>query len=108
MTTTELTTDDCRLMTSNKKGGPKMFRLVHVREHERGLWFRRGDFKDLILPGSTWLLNWQDRIDVVDVIKTPRFDHPLIDLLVEKPTLREQLIVVDLDSMQRAIVWKDG
>jgi len=85
-----------------------MFRLVHVREHERGLWFRRGDFKDLILPGSTWLLNWQDRIDVVDVIKTPRFDHPLIDLLVEKPTLREQLIVVDLDSMQRAIVWKDG
>jgi regulator of protease activity HflC (stomatin/prohibitin superfamily) len=84
-----------------------MFRLVHVREHERGLWFRRGDFQDLILPGSTWLLSWQDKIQVVDTLD-PRFDHPLLDLLVTKPQLREQLEIVDLDAMQRAIVWKDG
>jgi regulator of protease activity HflC (stomatin/prohibitin superfamily) len=85
-----------------------MFRLVHVREHERGLWLRRGDFKDVILPGSVWLLNWNDTIHVVDVLAKPKFEHPLLDLLVEKPTLREQLEVINLDSMQRAIVWKDG
>lgn len=85
-----------------------MFRLIHVREHERGLWFRRGNFQDLILPGSTWLLSWQDKIHIVDVVANVRFDHPLLDLLVEKPQLREQLEIVDLDAMQRAIVWKDG
>ncbi|HEY7089737.1 MAG TPA: slipin family protein [Tepidisphaeraceae bacterium] len=84
-----------------------MFRLVHVREHERGLWFRRGDFQDLIMPGSTWLLSWQDKIVIVDTLAT-RFEHPLLDVLITKPQLLAQLQVVNLDSMQRALVWKDG
>jgi regulator of protease activity HflC (stomatin/prohibitin superfamily) len=84
-----------------------MFRLVHVREHERGLWFRRGDFQDLILPGSTWLLSWNDKIQIVDTLN-PRFEHPLLEMLITKSSVLAQIEVVNLDAMQRAIVWKDG
>jgi regulator of protease activity HflC (stomatin/prohibitin superfamily) len=85
-----------------------MFRRIHIREHERGLWFRRGDFHQVILPGNAWLLNWQDRVDVIDTIAKPRFEYALLDVLVTKPKFREQVEVVNLDAMQRAIVWKDG
>lgn len=85
-----------------------MFRLINVRENERGLWFRRGQLQDVILPGSTWLLNWQDKIMIVDTIAKPQFDHPLIDQLLEAPTLRRQLDIVDLDANHWAMVWKDS
>jgi hypothetical protein len=82
--------------------------MIRVNEHERGLWFRRGSFEDLILPGSTWLLSWQDRIDIVDTRLMPEFSHPMLSTLLDKPRLREQLEVVELDEHQRAIVWIDG
>jgi len=85
-----------------------MFRLVNVRENERGLWFRRGQLQDVILPGSTWLLNWQDKIMIVDTVEKPQFDHPLIDQLLEEATLRRQLEIVELDANHWAMVWKDG
>jgi hypothetical protein len=88
------------------KGGP-MFQMFHIREHERGLWFRRGDFFDLLMPGATWLIGLRDSVEKVDTLN-PRFEHKLLDVLVEKPQLRSQLEVINLDAMQRAIVWKDG
>jgi hypothetical protein len=90
------------------KGRIVMLRLINVQEHERGLWFRRGQLQDVILPGSTWLLNWQDKIMVVDTIARPQFDHPLIDQLLDEPALRRHLEIVELDSSHWAMVWKDG
>jgi SPFH domain / Band 7 family len=84
-----------------------MFRLFHIREHQRGLWFRRGDFQDLLQPGSTWLLHPSDTVDIVDTLVT-RFEHKLLDVLIDKPQVRAQLEIVDLGAMERAIVWKDG
>src|SRR5438874_2533156 len=84
-----------------------MFSIFHIREHQRGLWFRKGDFVDLLLPGTTWLLGFNDSVEVIDTLNV-RFEHPLLDLLVEKSQLRAQLEVVDLAAMERAIVWKDG
>jgi hypothetical protein len=85
-----------------------MFRLIQVQEHERGLWFRRGQFEELILPGSTWLLSWQDNVVIMDVQRQPRFDHPLLATMLDVPRLREQLEVIQLDEVQRAFVWRDG
>ena len=85
-----------------------MFRLVTVAEHERGLWFRRGEFQELILPGTSWLLSWQDRIDVVDTRISPRLTHPLLSQMAENPKLAEQLQFIRIDENQRAFVWIDG
>ena len=84
-----------------------MFRLFHIREHQRGLWFRRGDFQDVLMPGSTWLLHPADTVEIVDTLVT-RFEHKLLDVLIDKPQVRAQLEIVDLGAMERAIVWKDG
>lgn len=85
-----------------------MLKLFQVREHERGLWFRRGNFIDLILPGSTWLLNWQDNIVVIDTQKSPKFEHPLLGALLENATLRRELETFQLGPTQRMLVWRDG
>lgn len=85
-----------------------MFRMVRVNEHERGLWFRRGEFQDLILPGSTWLLSWQDRVMVLDTRQTPRFEHPMLHALLDHARLRDELELVALDTHERAFIWRDG
>jgi hypothetical protein len=85
-----------------------MFRLIQVNEHQRGLWFRRGEFQDLIEPGSTWLLSWQDRIDIIDTRVAPRLTHPLLSKMLDNSRLRDQLQVIRLAEMQRAFVWIDG
>jgi regulator of protease activity HflC (stomatin/prohibitin superfamily) len=86
-----------------------MFR-THIKQNELGLVFRRGDFVRLLRPG-TWVLPgvWFgiERIEVVDLLTT-RFRHPLLDLLVRAPALRDRLVVVDLAEGQRALVWRDG
>src|SRR4051812_13521330 len=87
-----------------------MYHKVHIRKHERGLFFRRGDFVRPLAPGTYRIPVWralQDRIEVVDTLKT-RFEHPLLDVLVRDPELRTALRVVDLTDTQRALVWKDG
>jgi hypothetical protein len=88
------------------KGRCHMIRKIHIREHERGLLFHRGDFRALLMPGSHWLIGLHQRVEVIDTLKT-RFDHPLLDVLVEKPEVRAQIEVIDLGAMERAIVWKD-
>ena len=60
-----------------------MFMKYHIKQFERGLLFRRGDFVRLLEPGTyrTPIWNWvRDRIDVIDTLKT-RFEHPLLDRL---------------------------
>lgn len=84
-----------------------MFKVYHIKAHERGLWFRKGDFEQLLLPGTAWLLGLRDKVEVIDTLKT-RFDHPLLEVLIDRPQVRGQLMVVELAAMERAIVWKDG
>lgn len=84
-----------------------MFRLINVHDHQRGLWFRRGELVDLILPGSVWLLSWQDSIQIINALPNPRFEHPYLEQMIEMPQFRDQLEVVKLDASQRAFVWKD-
>ena len=87
-----------------------MFLKYHIKQFERGLLFRRGDFVRPLRPGTYRVPIWRwtkDRIEIVSTLKT-RFEHPLLDVLVNDDRLREQLTVVDLTDTQRALVWKDG
>jgi regulator of protease activity HflC (stomatin/prohibitin superfamily) len=89
-----------------------MYTTVHIKKHERGFWFRRGDFQQVLFPGTyrLWDLPWNfgsTKIEAVDLLKT-RFEHPLLDVLIDDPRLRESLIVVDLTDDERALVWRNG
>ncbi len=91
-----------------------MFAKLRIRKHEVGLWFRHGDFKHLLDPGSYWLLGrfflrafFSHRVEVIDRM-AGKFEHKLLDLLVKEPGVADRLIVADLTDDQRALVWKDG
>lgn len=87
-----------------------MYRMLHIRKHEVGLWFRRGDFHRLLEPGNhrMWFNPFVD--DAVTIVNTlePKFEHELLEVLIAEPALASRLIVVDLQDEQRALVWKDG
>lgn len=85
---------------------------TRIRQFERGLWFRHGDFKRLVGPGTyrLWSRLWsltRDRIEVVSTLTT-RFEHALLDVIVNHPDVERALQVVDLSDAQRALVWKDN
>jgi len=88
-----------------------MFGKVRIKRHERGLWFRHGDFRRLLGPGAYWMISrlWRplrDRVQIVSTLET-RFVHPLLDVLVERDEIRDALLIVDLNDGERALVWKD-
>jgi regulator of protease activity HflC (stomatin/prohibitin superfamily) len=87
-----------------------MFMTHYIKQHERGLLFRRGDFVRPLEPGKHRIAMWNwstDRIEVVDTLKT-KFEHKLLEVLVRDSRLRDQLALLDLSDTQRALVWKDG
>lgn len=86
-------------------------RTIRVRKHERGLWFRHGDFRRLLEPGVHRFAGplpfpGRDRFTVVNTLST-RFEHPLLDTILVHPHVRDALHVVDLTDVERALVWKD-
>jgi len=82
-----------------------MFKKIHIRKHERGLHFRKGDFVRLLTPGSHWI--WRGRVEIVDTLKV-RFEHALLEQLVREEELKSALLIVDLTDTERALVWKDA
>lgn len=82
---------------------------VRVRRHERGLLFLNGDFARMLSPGvyRFWdrlLSESRAHVDTVSLLQ-PRFEHKLLDVVLQDPSLRDQLIVFDLAQTQRALVW---
>lgn len=85
---------------------------VHIREHERGLRFRRGDLEAVLKPGTYHVLPQRlrfgkvefERINTLDTV----FEHPLLDVMLKHEALRAELEIVDIADKQRAVVWKDG
>ena len=82
-----------------------------IRKHEVGLRFRDGDYQNMLAPGRYrfWSRLWSPRRSKVDVISTltTRFEHQLMDVLLEDARLRERLLVLDLAEGQRALVWRN-
>jgi hypothetical protein len=84
---------------------------VRVRSHERGLWFRHGEFHRLLEPGTHRFAGplfcpGRDRFLVVSMLST-RFKHSLLDTMLAHAHVRDSLHVVDLTDVERALVWKD-
>src|SRR5688572_11450208 len=94
------------------EGRPTMLlRKIRVRKHERGLWFRHGEFRQLLEPGvhhfaGRLIAGGRDQFTVVNTLGT-RFEHPLLDTMLAHTHVRDALHVVDLTDVERALVWKD-
>jgi hypothetical protein len=82
-----------------------MFKKIHIRKHERGLWFRKGDFHRLLSPGSYRI--WRGGVEIVDTLKVC-FEHALLEQLLREPEMKSALLTVDLTDTERALVWKDA
>ena len=89
-----------------------MFLKTRIQKHQIGLRFRYGDFERVLQPGfyrtveRLWDSN-RVKIETYDRLKT-RFEHRLLDLLVEDEELRDELLLVDLAEEERALLWKEG
>ncbi len=82
---------------------------INVRQNERGLLFRNGDFQQLLAPGRTWIrgLPWRERVERVSV-RQAVFQHPDLEVIVRSGALDGEAEVLDLQDHQRALVWIDG
>ncbi|MBK8268299.1 MAG: slipin family protein [Planctomycetes bacterium] len=85
--------------------------IVRIRQHERGLHFRHGNFARLLMPGTYWFPSRliSARRDEVQIVNTlgVRFEHQLLDLIVQHDSIRDQLMLIELGDQERAIVWRN-
>lgn len=84
----------------------------HVKRHERGLVFERGDFRAVLGPGTYVRWPLLDalrglRVQLVSCL-TARFEHPLLEMLVKEPALRAELEVLEVGDAERVLFWQDG
>jgi hypothetical protein len=86
-----------------------LFKTIHIKSHERGLWFRHGDFQKLVDQGTYRIPFWAAARDSVEVVSTlvTRFEHKLLDVLLGHEDVRASLLVVDNNDAERALVWRD-
>lgn len=87
---------------------------IRVRTHERALVFVHNELRAVFGPGvHRWagsLFYKVRRVLRVEIVSTleAEFEHPELEALAKHPMLEDELEVVNLGAMQRAVVWKDG
>lgn len=84
---------------------------IVVREHERGLLFRGGEFRELLGPGTHWRVDLTGRLAVEVVDVAPPASRPgLQDLLVRSwsPAERARYDVIEARPGQAAVVYLNG
>src|SRR6266404_4805543 len=86
-----------------------MIKLVKIHTYEVGLYFRDGEFRELLEPGRHWFLDplRRVRVDVVS-LRAPWLVHDKLDLIVKSGALAERAKVLDLKDYERALIWIDG
>jgi regulator of protease activity HflC (stomatin/prohibitin superfamily) len=86
--------------------------MTRIKNYERGLLFAHGDFKQLLAPGQYrfWSKLWSRKRRNVEVVSTldTKFEHKLLDVLIQNDDLRDAVTLADLHDHERALVWVDG
>ena len=82
---------------------------VHVRDHERGIVCRDGEYVGLLRRGRSlrFDLFGRTRVTVLDR-RAPWLPCEGLDLLVRSGVLGDEAEVLDLDDHHRALVWLDS
>lgn len=80
-----------------------------VRQHERGLLFKRGDFKRFVAPGEYRIWNPLGRwiVEVFDISK-PRFEHSLTDFLLMEyeEDMKRLFHIIETGADQVAVIYE--
>jgi regulator of protease activity HflC (stomatin/prohibitin superfamily) len=86
-----------------------VFKLIKIRAHEMGLYFRDGEFRGLLERGRHWFFDPLRRVRVEVVSQRASWlVHDKLDVIVKSGALGDRARVVDLKDYQRALVWIDG
>ena len=84
---------------------------VLIRNHERGLLFKRGAFQRVLGPGiyRPWSNLWERRAEEVVVLNTLEtyIKHPLLDSFSSRADFQAEAAVLSLSDTERALVWRD-
>ena len=81
-----------------------------ILANEKGLYFLRKQFIDILNEGTYWFLNpfVNQKLDIVSV-KYPWLAHEELEAIIKSDKInKDELEVIDLKDNQRAIVWIDG
>jgi regulator of protease activity HflC (stomatin/prohibitin superfamily) len=86
-----------------------ILKMIKIRSYEMGLYFRDGEFEELLGPGRYWFLDLfgKVRVEVVSQ-RAPWLLHEKLDMIVKSGALSDRALVLDLKDRQRALVWIDG
>jgi regulator of protease activity HflC (stomatin/prohibitin superfamily) len=84
---------------------------VLIKNHERGLLFKRGAFQRVLGPGvyRPWVNLWEQGRKEIVVLNTLEtcIKHPLLDTFSSRPDFQVEVTVVSLSDTERALVWRD-
>ena len=84
---------------------------VLIKNHERGLLFKRGAFQRVLGPGvyRPWANLWERGAEEIVVLNTLEtcLKHPLLDTFSSRPDFQVEVTVVSLSDTERALVWRD-
>lgn len=82
---------------------------IKIREHERGLLYRDGNFQRLLAPGRHWVLGLLFKVSVERVsVRDADFRHQDLEVIVRSGALDGEAEILDLKDHERALVWLDG
>lgn len=84
---------------------------VTVKKNERGLLLRNGDFERVLQPGTHWLLEGLDRLQVERfALEQPVFAHPLADYLMarEPEVVAAEFVRAELNEHQVGLRTENG
>lgn len=80
--------------------------ITRICSHELGLRFRHGDLQRVLTPGSH--LKRPGSVDLIQNRLALKFEHALLEVLIQNPAVREHLEVLELSGHQRALVFQGG
>jgi regulator of protease activity HflC (stomatin/prohibitin superfamily) len=84
---------------------------VLIKDHERGLLFKKGAFARVLGPGvyrlwSNLIERKREEIVVMNTLDT-YIKHPLLDAFSARADFQTEAIVLSLSDTERALVWRD-
>ena len=82
---------------------------IIIKENERGIWFRDGNYRGVLRPGRHWLLPFfEQRVDVLDIAQPFAVAGQDIERFLQDRELCSELSIVDVADQQIAIHFVDG
>src|SRR6185436_412275 len=86
------------------------FRVL-IKNHERGLLFKRCAFQGVLGPGvyRPWPNLWERQAEEIAVLNTLEtyIKHPLLDTFSSRADFPAEATVLSLSDTERALVWRD-